>query len=64
MQDIFDSIGILVRVIREVMPAMDYSRLSMASEVQTSPSNIPSTKGGLAIWLEDYHSTWEIALEL
>eukprot|EP00975_Prorocentrum_lima_P032144 6751628-Prorocentrum_lima.AAC.1 len=45
---IFDSIGILVRAMREVMPAMDYSRLSLASDVQTLPSKIPSTKAGLA----------------
>eukprot|EP00975_Prorocentrum_lima_P008616 1840106-Prorocentrum_lima.AAC.1 len=45
---VFDSVGILVRVMREVMPAEDYSRLSMASNVQTMPSQIPATKAGLA----------------
>eukprot|EP00975_Prorocentrum_lima_P052398 10982423-Prorocentrum_lima.AAC.1 len=53
---IFDSVGIPVRVMREVMPAADYSRLSMASDVQTLPSKVPATKAGLAKWLEDYHS--------
>eukprot|EP00975_Prorocentrum_lima_P020637 4341518-Prorocentrum_lima.AAC.1 len=46
---IVDGIGILVRVMRKVMPAMDYSRLSLASDVQALPSKIPSTKAGLAI---------------
>eukprot|EP00975_Prorocentrum_lima_P060386 12662109-Prorocentrum_lima.AAC.1 len=45
---IFDNIGILVRVMREVIPAMDYSRLSLASKCRTLPSKIPSTKAGLA----------------
>eukprot|EP00975_Prorocentrum_lima_P009627 2051524-Prorocentrum_lima.AAC.1 len=46
------------------MPAADYSRLSMASYVQTLPSKIPATKAGLARWLEDYHSKLEMALKL
>eukprot|EP00975_Prorocentrum_lima_P054346 11399516-Prorocentrum_lima.AAC.1 len=29
---VFDSVGIIVRVVREVMPAEDFSRLSMASD--------------------------------
>eukprot|EP00975_Prorocentrum_lima_P008273 1766650-Prorocentrum_lima.AAC.1 len=45
------------------MPAMDYSRLSLASDVQTLPSKIPSTKAGLARWLEDYHSKLDMALK-
>eukprot|EP00975_Prorocentrum_lima_P066324 12908588-Prorocentrum_lima.AAC.1 len=45
---IFDSIGILVRVMREVMPAADYPRLSLASDVRTLPSKIPATKAGWA----------------
>eukprot|EP00975_Prorocentrum_lima_P052182 10930704-Prorocentrum_lima.AAC.1 len=49
---VFDSVGILVRVVREVMPA----ELSMAGDVQTMPSQVPATKAGLARWLEDYHS--------
>eukprot|EP00975_Prorocentrum_lima_P030991 6505954-Prorocentrum_lima.AAC.1 len=49
---------------REVKPAMDYSRLSQASDVRTLPSKIPSTKAGLAIWLEDDHSKLEMALKL
>eukprot|EP00975_Prorocentrum_lima_P048554 10157706-Prorocentrum_lima.AAC.1 len=53
---IFDSVGILVRVMREVMPAADYSRLSMASDVQTMPTQVPVAKAGLAKWLEDHHS--------
>eukprot|EP00975_Prorocentrum_lima_P052740 11054288-Prorocentrum_lima.AAC.1 len=52
----FDNVGIRVRVMREVMPAADYSGLSMASDVQTVPSQVPATKAGLAKWLEDYHS--------
>eukprot|EP00975_Prorocentrum_lima_P024688 5189299-Prorocentrum_lima.AAC.1 len=32
------------------MPAADYSRLSLASYVQTLPSKIPATKAGLAKW--------------
>eukprot|EP00975_Prorocentrum_lima_P026048 5476974-Prorocentrum_lima.AAC.1 len=51
----FDSVGILVRVMREVMPAADFSRLSMASDVQTMPNQVPATKAGLAKWLQDYH---------
>eukprot|EP00975_Prorocentrum_lima_P054498 11427825-Prorocentrum_lima.AAC.1 len=45
---IFDSVGICVRVMREVMPAIGYSRLSLARDVQTLPSKIPATKAGLA----------------
>eukprot|EP00975_Prorocentrum_lima_P055930 11724744-Prorocentrum_lima.AAC.1 len=45
---IFDSIGIILQIMREVMPAMDYSRLSLASDVQTMPSKIASAKAGLA----------------
>eukprot|EP00975_Prorocentrum_lima_P055485 11634804-Prorocentrum_lima.AAC.1 len=36
----------------------------MASDVQTLPSKIPATEAGLANWLEDYHSTLEMALKL
>eukprot|EP00975_Prorocentrum_lima_P066872 12911722-Prorocentrum_lima.AAC.1 len=61
---IFDSIGILARVMREIMPAKDFSRLSLASDVQTQPSKIPSTMTGLAKWLEEYYSKLEMALEL
>eukprot|EP00975_Prorocentrum_lima_P032903 6907922-Prorocentrum_lima.AAC.1 len=61
---IFDSIGILVRVMREVMPAMAFYRLSLASDVQTLPSKIPSTKAGLARWLAECHSKLEMALKL
>eukprot|EP00975_Prorocentrum_lima_P057594 12077041-Prorocentrum_lima.AAC.1 len=46
------------------MPARDFSRLSMASDVQTRPSNVPSTKAGLVKWLEGYHSKLEMALKL
>eukprot|EP00975_Prorocentrum_lima_P019030 4007948-Prorocentrum_lima.AAC.1 len=46
------------------MPAADYTRLSTASGVQTLPSKIPATEGGLARWLEDYHSRLERALKL
>eukprot|EP00975_Prorocentrum_lima_P021670 4565268-Prorocentrum_lima.AAC.1 len=45
---VFDSFGILVRVMREVMPAEDYSILSIASDVQRMPSQVPATKAGLA----------------
>eukprot|EP00975_Prorocentrum_lima_P022843 4807637-Prorocentrum_lima.AAC.1 len=45
---IVGTIVILVRVMREVMPARDFSRLSMASDLQTRPSKVPSTKTGLA----------------
>eukprot|EP00975_Prorocentrum_lima_P045488 9522879-Prorocentrum_lima.AAC.1 len=43
---------------------MDYSRLSLASDIQTLPSTIPSTKAGLARWLEASHSKLEMALKL
>eukprot|EP00975_Prorocentrum_lima_P048966 10245145-Prorocentrum_lima.AAC.1 len=46
------------------MPAADYSRLSLASDVHTLPSKISATKAGLARWLEDYHSKLEMALKL
>eukprot|EP00975_Prorocentrum_lima_P062584 12886415-Prorocentrum_lima.AAC.1 len=46
------------------MPAMDSSRWSLASDVQTWPSKIPSTKAGLANCLEEYHSKLEMALKL
>eukprot|EP00975_Prorocentrum_lima_P049095 10275861-Prorocentrum_lima.AAC.1 len=46
------------------MSAMDYSRLSLASDVQTLHSKIPATKAGLARWLEDYHSKLEMAWKL
>eukprot|EP00975_Prorocentrum_lima_P067522 12915389-Prorocentrum_lima.AAC.1 len=49
---VFDSVGIL----REVVPAEDYSRLSMTSHVQSMRSQVPDTKAGLARWLEDYLS--------
>eukprot|EP00975_Prorocentrum_lima_P001883 409663-Prorocentrum_lima.AAC.1 len=45
---VLDNVGILVRVMREVMPAADYSRLSMASDAQTIPTQVPATKAGLA----------------
>eukprot|EP00975_Prorocentrum_lima_P056101 11763354-Prorocentrum_lima.AAC.1 len=61
---IFRTMGFLVRVMREVMPARDFSRLSMASNVQTRPSKVPSAKTGLAKWLEEYHSTLETAVKL
>eukprot|EP00975_Prorocentrum_lima_P023753 4998148-Prorocentrum_lima.AAC.1 len=60
---IFDSMGILVRAMREIMPATDFSILSLASDVQTRPSNTPSTQVGLAKWLEEYHSKLEMALK-
>eukprot|EP00975_Prorocentrum_lima_P026105 5486552-Prorocentrum_lima.AAC.1 len=44
----FGTLGILGRVMREVMPARDFSRLSMAGDVRTRPSKVPSTKTGLA----------------
>eukprot|EP00975_Prorocentrum_lima_P049063 10268706-Prorocentrum_lima.AAC.1 len=46
------------------MPAEDYSRLSMASVVQTIPSQAPATKAGLARRLEDYHSRLEMAMKM
>eukprot|EP00975_Prorocentrum_lima_P019696 4147120-Prorocentrum_lima.AAC.1 len=36
----------------------------MASYVQTRPSKVPSTKAGLAIWLEEYYSKLEMAVKL
>eukprot|EP00975_Prorocentrum_lima_P064877 12900133-Prorocentrum_lima.AAC.1 len=46
------------------MPTEDCSRLSMASDVQTKPTKVPSTKKGLAQWLEEYYSTSEMATQL
>eukprot|EP00975_Prorocentrum_lima_P046619 9744173-Prorocentrum_lima.AAC.1 len=46
------------------MPAMDFSIWSSASDAQTLPTKIPSTKAGLARWLEEYHSNLEMALKL
>eukprot|EP00975_Prorocentrum_lima_P029241 6140231-Prorocentrum_lima.AAC.1 len=46
------------------MPARDFSRLSMASDVQTKPSKAPSTKAGLAKWLEEHHYKVEMAAGL
>eukprot|EP00975_Prorocentrum_lima_P003940 859311-Prorocentrum_lima.AAC.1 len=60
---IFGSVGIIVRVMREIMPARDFSRLSMASDVQTRPSNIPSTKTGLAERLLEIEVKLGAALE-
>eukprot|EP00975_Prorocentrum_lima_P000793 162917-Prorocentrum_lima.AAC.1 len=46
------------------MPTRHFSRLSMASDVQTRPSQVPSTKVGLAKWLEEYCSKLEMAVKL
>eukprot|EP00975_Prorocentrum_lima_P044284 9284039-Prorocentrum_lima.AAC.1 len=46
------------------MPTKDFSRLSMASYVQTKPTKVPSTKVGLAKLLEEYYSTLEMATQL
>eukprot|EP00975_Prorocentrum_lima_P057986 12163703-Prorocentrum_lima.AAC.1 len=46
------------------MPAMDFSRLSLAGDVHTLPSKIPASKAGLGRWLEEYHSKLEMALKL
>eukprot|EP00975_Prorocentrum_lima_P016620 3523999-Prorocentrum_lima.AAC.2 len=46
------------------MPADDFSRLSMASAVETMPTQVPATKAGLAGWLGDYHSRLEMALKM
>eukprot|EP00975_Prorocentrum_lima_P032673 6861795-Prorocentrum_lima.AAC.1 len=42
------------------MPSRDYSRLSMARDEQTRPAKVPSTKTGLAKWLEEYHAKLEM----
>eukprot|EP00975_Prorocentrum_lima_P008508 1816435-Prorocentrum_lima.AAC.1 len=49
---------------REVMPTRGFSRLSMASDVQTRPTKIPTTEVGLAKWLEEYYSKLEMANKL
>eukprot|EP00975_Prorocentrum_lima_P059429 12457678-Prorocentrum_lima.AAC.1 len=36
----------------------------MASDVQTRPSKVPSTKTGLAKWLEEYHPKLEMAVKI
>eukprot|EP00975_Prorocentrum_lima_P055896 11718859-Prorocentrum_lima.AAC.1 len=36
----------------------------MASDVQTRPTKAPSTKVGLATWLEEYYSKLEMAGQL
>eukprot|EP00975_Prorocentrum_lima_P054063 11337166-Prorocentrum_lima.AAC.1 len=46
------------------MPTKDFWRLSMASDVQLRPAKVPSTKTGLAQWLEEYYSKLKMALEL
>eukprot|EP00975_Prorocentrum_lima_P070110 12930145-Prorocentrum_lima.AAC.1 len=46
------------------MPGKDFSRLSMARDVQTKPTKAPSAKTGLAQWLEEYYSKLEMATQL
>eukprot|EP00975_Prorocentrum_lima_P037809 7954340-Prorocentrum_lima.AAC.1 len=46
------------------MPTRDFSRFSMASDVQTRPSMVPSTKVCQAKWLEEYYSKLEMAVKL
>eukprot|EP00975_Prorocentrum_lima_P071114 12935899-Prorocentrum_lima.AAC.1 len=55
---------IIVRVLREVMSTTDLSRLSMASDVQTRPTKLRSTKTGLAQRLEAYYYKTEMAMKL
>eukprot|EP00975_Prorocentrum_lima_P011166 2369338-Prorocentrum_lima.AAC.1 len=60
----FSIVRIIVRVMREVLQTKEFSRLSMASYVQARPTKVPSTKTGLAQWLEEYYSKLEMALTL
>eukprot|EP00975_Prorocentrum_lima_P040403 8480347-Prorocentrum_lima.AAC.1 len=46
------------------MPTKDFSRVSMASDVQGRPTKVPSTKVGLAKSLEEYYSKLEMAGKL
>eukprot|EP00975_Prorocentrum_lima_P063900 12894331-Prorocentrum_lima.AAC.1 len=46
------------------MPTKDFSRLSMANDMQTRPTKAPSSKTGLAQWLDEHYSKLEMPTKL
>ncbi len=60
----FQSDEILLRTMMEIMPTKDIARLSLANDLQSKPTKVPSTASGLAAWLEDYHARLSMAAEM
>eukprot|EP00975_Prorocentrum_lima_P024182 5088733-Prorocentrum_lima.AAC.1 len=58
------SIELVTRTMREIMPASDLSRTSMARELQTPLSRVPATLSQLGNWLDYYIHKLEFGIIL
>eukprot|EP00971_Amphidinium_carterae_P302514 6011321-Amphidinium_carterae.1 len=61
---LFTSIQILARLLREIMPTADHSRLSLTKDIQDVNQKLPATLQAADRWLDDYLAKLAMAQKL